>query len=62
MIWQSYSYNPAGDIIFGKPQYNNVYSYNAENYNPNLESQFLRTRYYDLKHGNFLMEDNLESL
>ena len=33
-IWQSYRYNAYGDITFGKPQYNNVYSYNAESFNP----------------------------
>ena len=46
MFWQSYRYNANGDLTFGKPQYNNVYSYNAESYNPNMESQYLRARYY----------------
>ncbi|SUY48778.1 RHS repeat-associated core domain-containing protein [Lacrimispora sphenoides] len=36
---------------------NNVYSYNAEDYNPNLEFQYLRARYYDVEHGDFLTED-----
>ena len=35
MIWQSYRYDANGDLTFGKPQYNNAYSYNAESYNPN---------------------------
>ena len=58
MIWQSYRYNANGDITFGKPQYNNVYSYNAESYNPNMESQYLRARYYNVTHANFLTEDS----
>jgi len=57
MIWQSYRYSPTGDIAFGKPQNNNVYSYNAESYNPNLETQYLRARYYDVERGDFLTED-----
>ncbi|MEW4411866.1 EndoU domain-containing protein [Clostridium sp. AN503] len=58
MIWQSYRYNVSGDLTFGKPQYNNVYSYNAESYNPNMESQYLRARYYNVPNGNFLTEDS----
>ncbi|MFR5631463.1 MAG: DNRLRE domain-containing protein [Monoglobales bacterium] len=58
MIWQSYRYNANGDLTFGKPQYNNVYSYNAESYNPNFESQYLRARYYNVPNGNFLTEDS----
>lgn len=58
MIWQSYRYNANGDFTFGKPQYNNVYGYNAESYNPNMESQYLRARYYNVTHANFLTEDS----
>lgn len=58
MFWQSYRYNANGDLTFGKPQYNNVYSYNAESYNPNMESQYLRARYYNVPNGNFLTEDS----
>ena len=56
-LWKSYHYGPTGDITFGKPQYNNSYAYNAEDYNPNLEVQYLRARYYDVERGNFLTED-----
>nr|WP_243759581.1 RHS repeat-associated core domain-containing protein [[Clostridium] symbiosum] len=56
-MWKSYRYGPTGDITFGKPQYNNSYAYNAEDYNPNLEVQYLRARYYDVERGNFLTED-----
>ncbi|EHF04972.1 hypothetical protein HMPREF1020_03082 [Clostridium sp. 7_3_54FAA] len=56
-LWKSYRYGPTGDITFGKPQYNNSYAYNAEDYNPNLETQYLRARYYDVERGNFLTED-----
>lgn len=58
MIWQSYRYDINGDMTFGKPQYNNVYGYNAESYNPNFESQYLRARYYNVPNGNFLTEDS----
>lgn len=58
MIWQSYRYDVFGEITFGKPQYNNVYSYNAENYNPNIDSQYLRARYYSVGTANFLTEDS----
>jgi len=56
MIWQSYRYDGFGNITFGKPQYNNVYSYNAESYNPNADAQYLRARYYSPKTANFLTE------
>lgn len=44
-------------MTFGKPEYNNVYGYNAEDYNPNLDVQYLRARYYDVECGDFLTED-----
>ncbi len=56
-LWKSYRYSPTGDITFGKPEYNNAYSYNAEDYNPNLEFQYLRARYYDVERGDFVTED-----
>ncbi len=54
----SYRYNPFGGISFGSPQYNNVYAYNGEDYNPNTEFQYLRARYYDTKTGAFVSEDS----
>lgn len=57
MIWQSYRYDAYGNITFGKPQYNNVYSYNAESYNPNMDVQYLRARYYCPTTANFMTED-----
>ena len=57
-IWQSYRYNAFGDITFGKPQYNNVYSYNAESFNPNMDAQYLRARYYSVKTAGFISEDS----
>ncbi len=57
MIWQGYRYNANGEITFGKPQYNNVYGYNAESYNPNMDAQYLRARYYSPGTANFLTED-----
>ena len=57
-IWQSYRYNAFGDITFGKSQYNNVYSYNAEDFNPNMDAQYLRARYYSVKTAGFISEDS----
>ena len=57
-IWQSYRYNAYGGITFGKPQYNNVYSYNAESFNPNIDAQYLRSRYYSVKTAGFISEDS----
>ena len=56
-LWQSYRYDAYGNITFGAPQYNNEYTYNAESYNPNLDVQYLRARYYSPSTANFLTED-----
>jgi len=58
MLCQSYRYDPFGGIDFGKPQYNNVYAYNAESYNGNTEHQYLRARYYDTDTADFITEDS----
>ena len=58
MIWQSYRYDGFGNITFGKPQYNNVYGYNGESYNPNIDAQYLRARYYSPVTADFLTEDS----
>ena len=58
MLHQSYRYDPFGGIDFGRPQYNNVYAYNAESYNGNTEHQYLRARYYDTDTADFLTEDS----
>ncbi len=57
-LWQSYRYDAYGNITFGAPQYNNEYTYNAESYNPNLDVQYLRARYYSPSTANFLTEDS----
>lgn len=57
-IWASYRYNAYGEMTFGKPQYNNVYGYNGESYNPNLDGLYLRARYYSVSTGNFFTEDS----
>ena len=46
------------EISFGKPQYNNVYSYNAESFNPNMDAQYLRARYYSVKTAGFISEES----
>ncbi|MDL2302252.1 hypothetical protein LJC58_07850, partial [Lachnospiraceae bacterium OttesenSCG-928-D06] len=53
-----YRYSAYGEITFGAPQYENEYTYNGESYNPNIESQYLRTRYYYVVTGSFLTEDS----
>jgi len=58
MLHQSYRYDPFGGIDFGKPQYNNVYAYNAESYNGNTEHQYLRAWYYDTDTADFITEDS----
>lgn len=45
-VYQSYRYSVTGEITFGAPQYENEYTYNGESYNPNIQSQYLRARYY----------------
>ena len=56
-LWASYRYNATGRMTFGEPEYNQIYGYNGESYNPMLELQYLRARYYDVERGNFLTED-----
>ena len=57
-LWKSYRYDVFGNATLGSPQYDNEYAFNAESYNPNIRSQYLRVRYYDMVKGNFLMEDS----
>ena len=57
-IYQSYRYSVNGEITFGAPQYENEYTYNGESYNPNIESQYLRARYYNVVTATFLTEDS----
>ena len=56
-IYQSYRYSVFGEITFGAPTYENEYTYNGESYNPNIESQYLRARYYDVVTATFITED-----
>ena len=56
-LWASYRYDATGRMTFGEPEYNQIYGYNGESYNPMLELQYLRARYYDVERGNFLTED-----
>ncbi|MDE6950846.1 MAG: hypothetical protein K2P64_08030, partial [Lachnospiraceae bacterium] len=57
-LWQPYRYDAFGNATFGSPQYDNEYTFNAESYNPNIHSQYLRARYYDTVKGCFLTEDS----
>jgi len=57
-LYQSYRYGAYGEITFGAPQYENEYTYNGESYNPNIESQYLRSRYYYVVTATFLTEDS----
>lgn len=56
-IYQSYRYSAFGEITFGAPQYENEYTYNGESYNPNIQSQYLRARYYCVVTAAFITED-----
>ena len=57
-VYQSYRYSVTGEITFGAPQYENEYTYNGESYNPNIQSQYLRARYYCVVTAVFLTEDS----
>ena len=57
-VYQSYRYSVTGEITFGAPQYENEYTYNGEFYNPNIQSQYLRARYYCVVTATFLTEDS----
>ena len=57
-IYQSYCYDVFGNITYGTPEYENEYTYNGESYNPNIKSQYLRARYYDVVTASFLTEDS----
>ena len=57
-VYQSYRYSVTGEITFGAPQYENEYTYNGESYNPNIQSQHLRARYYCVVTATFLTEDS----
>lgn len=57
-VYQSYRYSVTGEITFGAPQYENEYTYNGESYNPNIQSQYLRARYYCVVTAAFLTEDS----
>ena len=35
-----------------------IYSYNAESFNPNMDAQYLRARYYSVKTAGFISEDS----
>ena len=56
-IWQSYRYN-AFETLRLESRSNNVYSYNAESFNPNMDAQYLRARYYSVKTAGFISEDS----
>ena len=47
-------YGAFGEITYGAPQYENIYAYNGESYNPNVESLYLRARYYNVMTGRSL--------
>ena len=57
-ICLSYRYSAFGEITYGAPQYENIYAYNGESYNPNVGSLYLRARYYNVAAGAFFTEDS----
>ena len=57
-VYQSYRYSVTGEITFGAPQYENESTYTGEPYTPNIQSQYLRARYYCVVTATFLTEDS----
>ena len=55
---KTYHYSVTRKLIYGSAANENEYTYNGENYNPNIHSQYLRARYYDVVTANFLTEDS----
>ena len=57
-LTKTYRYGVTGELTYGSAAYENEYTYNGESYNPNIHSQYLRARYYDVVTANFLTEDS----
>lgn len=55
---QTYRYTASGELSYGGARYENEYTYNGESYNPNVECQYLRARYYSVARGSFLTQDS----
>ena len=56
-LTKTYQYSPTGELTHGAAAHENEYTYNGESYNPNIQSQYLRARYYSVVTANFLTED-----
>jgi len=52
-----YRYDPFGVMTKGEPTDKVLYGYNSEDYNPTIESQYLRARYYRPGRGRFTTRD-----
>ena len=57
-LTKTYQYSPTGELTHGAAAHENEYTYNGESYNPNIQSQYLRARYYSVVTANFLTEDS----
>ena len=57
-LTKTYRYGVTGELTYGSATYENEYTYNGESYNPNIQSQYLRARYYNVVTANFLTEDS----
>ena len=57
-LTKTYQYSATGEPTHGAAAYENEYTYNGESYNPNIQSQYLRARYYSVVTANFLTEDS----
>jgi RHS repeat-associated protein len=53
---KSYSYSPNGEYLNPEPN-DSIFGYNGEEYNPNIDAQYLRARYLDVSMGRFLSQD-----
>ncbi len=52
---RTFTYDDAGKLLSATE---NEYTYNGESYNPNIESQYLRARYYNVTTTAFITEDS----
>ena len=57
-LTKTYRYGVTGELTYGSAAHENEYTYNGESYNPNIHSQYLRARYYNVVTANFLTEDS----
>jgi RHS repeat-associated protein len=58
-VTQNLTYDPFGEVQSGANENDLIYGYNAEEYNPVTDLQYLRARYYAPETGSFITEDSV---